>query len=296
MAELAPSPQSLGDVAFDLYDTHGFPLEVTKEIADERDIDIDLEGYEAALKNAQHISARKTSKKGDVYANLTSFQEVLDRVRPDRVRRARGVRDEGHGARGRRRQRLPRPHAVLRGVRRPGRRHRHDHHRHRSRRGARHHLRAARSAPPPRARRRGRDRAGRGGDGGHRRRAARRDPAQPHGHPHPPLGAAGGARRPREAAGVARGARPPALRLQPLRSAVTPEQIREIEDLANEEILANDPVRHYETTKATAEQLGAIAFFGDKYGDVVRGARSRAALDSSSAAAPTCAPSATSAR
>jgi alanyl-tRNA synthetase len=52
--------------------------------------------------------------------------------------------------------------------------------------------------------------------------------------------------------------------------ALTPQQIREIEDLANAEILANDPVRHYETTKENAAQLGAIAFFGDKYGDVVR--------------------------
>ncbi|MGH9151629.1 MAG: alanine--tRNA ligase [Acidimicrobiales bacterium] len=52
--------------------------------------------------------------------------------------------------------------------------------------------------------------------------------------------------------------------------AVTPEQLAQIEDLANREILANDPVRHYETSKEHAEQLGAIAFFGDKYGDVVR--------------------------
>jgi alanyl-tRNA synthetase len=48
------------------------------------------------------------------------------------------------------------------------------------------------------------------------------------------------------------------------------EQIREVEDLANHEILSNKPVRHYETTKAHAAELGAIAFFGDKYGDIVR--------------------------
>jgi alanyl-tRNA synthetase len=52
--------------------------------------------------------------------------------------------------------------------------------------------------------------------------------------------------------------------------ALTKDQIRRIEDLANAEILANDSVRHYETTKAEAMNLGAIAFFGDKYGDIVR--------------------------
>ncbi len=52
--------------------------------------------------------------------------------------------------------------------------------------------------------------------------------------------------------------------------AVTSEQIRQIEDLANGEILSNAPVRHFETTMNEARDLGAIAFFGDKYGDIVR--------------------------
>jgi alanyl-tRNA synthetase len=51
---------------------------------------------------------------------------------------------------------------------------------------------------------------------------------------------------------------------------VSPEQLREIEDLANREILDNAPVRHFETTMDEARSLGAIAFFGDKYGDIVR--------------------------
>ncbi len=51
---------------------------------------------------------------------------------------------------------------------------------------------------------------------------------------------------------------------------VTADEIERIEDLANGEVLSNDRVRVYETTKAEAEALGAIAFFGDKYGDVVR--------------------------
>ncbi len=51
---------------------------------------------------------------------------------------------------------------------------------------------------------------------------------------------------------------------------LTPEEIERIESLANGEVLANDPVRAYETTKSEAEAMGAIAFFGDKYGDIVR--------------------------
>jgi alanyl-tRNA synthetase len=52
--------------------------------------------------------------------------------------------------------------------------------------------------------------------------------------------------------------------------SVTAEQTAEIESLVNAETLANDPTRAYETTKDEAEALGAIAFFGDKYGDIVR--------------------------
>ncbi len=52
--------------------------------------------------------------------------------------------------------------------------------------------------------------------------------------------------------------------------AVNDEQITEIERLANTETLANTPTRIFETTKDEAEALGAIAFFGDKYGDIVR--------------------------
>jgi alanyl-tRNA synthetase len=52
--------------------------------------------------------------------------------------------------------------------------------------------------------------------------------------------------------------------------AVTDDQIAEIERLANAETLQNTPTRIFETTKDEAEALGAIAFFGDKYGDIVR--------------------------
>ena len=46
--------------------------------------------------------------------------------------------------------------------------------------------------------------------------------------------------------------------------------LAKVEEAVNEQILANEPVRTYETSKSHAEQLGAIAFFGDKYGEYVR--------------------------
>jgi alanyl-tRNA synthetase len=52
--------------------------------------------------------------------------------------------------------------------------------------------------------------------------------------------------------------------------AVTEAEIAEIERIANNETLTNAPARAFETTKDEATALGAIAFFGDKYGDVVR--------------------------
>ncbi len=51
---------------------------------------------------------------------------------------------------------------------------------------------------------------------------------------------------------------------------LTDDEIQRIEELANGETLANAPVRAYETTKDEATAMGAIAFFGDKYGDIVR--------------------------
>ncbi len=48
------------------------------------------------------------------------------------------------------------------------------------------------------------------------------------------------------------------------------EEIARVEDLVNSEILRNEPVRTYETSRKEAEGAGAMAFFGEKYGEVVR--------------------------
>ncbi|MCY4257177.1 MAG: alanine--tRNA ligase [bacterium] len=51
---------------------------------------------------------------------------------------------------------------------------------------------------------------------------------------------------------------------------VTPTQIGEVERLANAEVLKNSQTHNYETSMAEATAAGAIAFFGDKYGERVR--------------------------
>jgi alanyl-tRNA synthetase len=53
-------------------------------------------------------------------------------------------------------------------------------------------------------------------------------------------------------------------------TAVTAEELQRIEQLANTEVLSNGAVRHFETTMDEAVELGALAFFGDKYGERVR--------------------------
>ena len=51
--------------------------------------------------------------------------------------------------------------------------------------------------------------------------------------------------------------------------ALTLEEIQAIEDRVNEFVLANEPCRHFETSYTEAKALGALSFFGDKYGDEV---------------------------
>ncbi len=53
-----------------LYDTYGFPLEITKEIAASREVELDLAGYEKALEVAKEKS-RQGSK--------AMFQKSADR-------------------------------------------------------------------------------------------------------------------------------------------------------------------------------------------------------------------------
>ena len=52
--------------------------------------------------------------------------------------------------------------------------------------------------------------------------------------------------------------------------ALSEQELRDVEERVNEWIARNDPVRAITTTLSEARRLGAMALFGEKYGDVVR--------------------------
>jgi alanyl-tRNA synthetase len=52
--------------------------------------------------------------------------------------------------------------------------------------------------------------------------------------------------------------------------ALTTDERERVEQIVNEHVFANHPVRIYETTQDEAKKLGAMMLFGEKYGDVVR--------------------------
>ena len=52
--------------------------------------------------------------------------------------------------------------------------------------------------------------------------------------------------------------------------ALSPEERAQVEELVNEQIFVNRPVRTFETPIDEARKLGAQMLFGEKYGDIVR--------------------------
>ncbi|MEG5170630.1 alanine--tRNA ligase [Microcoleus sp. B3-D7] len=70
--------QISGQDAFTLYDTYGFPLELTQEIAEEQGITVDLDGFEAAMK-AQQTRAKDARQTIDltVQGSLDKLAETI---------------------------------------------------------------------------------------------------------------------------------------------------------------------------------------------------------------------------
>ena len=60
--------------AFHLYDTYGFPIELTEELANERNISVDIEGFNAKFKEHQELS--RTASAGKFKGGLAGNGEI----------------------------------------------------------------------------------------------------------------------------------------------------------------------------------------------------------------------------
>ena len=65
------------DLAFKLYDTYGFPIELTVELANEQNIKVDTEGFKEKFKNHQDLS--RTASAGKFKGGLAGNDEIETR-------------------------------------------------------------------------------------------------------------------------------------------------------------------------------------------------------------------------
>ena len=62
------------DLAFKLYDTYGFPIELTEELANEKNIKVDIEGFKQKFK--EHQEKSRTASQGKFKGGLSGNSEV----------------------------------------------------------------------------------------------------------------------------------------------------------------------------------------------------------------------------
>ncbi len=77
LAQLGESTEIPGEVAFKLYDTYGFPLDLTSDVARERGFSVDQAGFEAAME-AQRKRAQQASNFGADYNQALTSDKVTD--------------------------------------------------------------------------------------------------------------------------------------------------------------------------------------------------------------------------
>jgi len=271
LAMITPDDPLLhGDIAFRLHDTYGFPLELTREIAAERGIEIDEEGFEMAMAD-QRDRARKARTGTDTDGEATeAYRELLEQFGPteflgytDYEAKGRILAASGDELI------LDRTPFYAESGGQVG-----DTGEISTDTGVFQVTDTTYAIPGQLVRHKGRVTEGDVSNGqealaridAQRREAIRRNHTGTH-LLHWALREVLGQHVKQQGSLVA----PDRLRFdfshyQP----VTREELTEVEALANARVLANEPVRAYETSKDEADKSGAIAFFGDKYGDVVR--------------------------
>ena len=86
LEELSAARETLlpGDLAFELYDTYGFPVEMTREIASEQGVSLDEDGFQCAMAQQKKRSRTAAGKAGvatEADMNLEGSRDSVDPTR-----------------------------------------------------------------------------------------------------------------------------------------------------------------------------------------------------------------------
>ncbi|MEM6972522.1 MAG: alanine--tRNA ligase [Pseudomonadota bacterium] len=81
VARLPEGGQLAGETAFKLYDTYGFPLDLTQDALREKGMTVDTDGFDTAMAE-QKAQARAAHKGSGEVAESAAFFEIADRVGP----------------------------------------------------------------------------------------------------------------------------------------------------------------------------------------------------------------------
>ena len=263
-----------GDVAFRLHDTYGFPIELTREVAAERGRAVDDPGFEAEMAR-QRERGREAGRRADAAdERLAAYRDLVQRVGTTRFSGYETTEDAGEvlavlpaqgadaevfldrtpfyaeaggqvGDTGEIRTSTGRARVTDTTYALPGL--------------VRHHVEILEGEISP-----GQEAAA--AVDAERRNAIRRNHTGTH-LLHWALREVLGPHVAQQGSLVA----PDRLRFDFSHyGPLSEEETERVEDLVNAEVLRNQAVRTLETTKAQADARGAIAFFDEKYGDLVR--------------------------
>ena len=100
LAELEAEGEKImpGDAAFRLYDTFGLPLEITRDVAEERGLSVDEVGYQAALEEQRQRARRVETFEAPDEEALLRYQEVMADLQEQGVLGEDGVQHDPYSA------------------------------------------------------------------------------------------------------------------------------------------------------------------------------------------------------
>lgn len=69
----------LGEDAFRLYDTYGFPIELTRELAESEDFSVDIKGYEKAMDKQRKLARSKSKMKTSIFDD-SKDEDIIEKL------------------------------------------------------------------------------------------------------------------------------------------------------------------------------------------------------------------------